>query len=106
MACVMRWFVAKIRYIGINLKHQYCEPTSNACDAVTCQTIKERLGELDSLDCMIHTVPSVLRKERLVLLGSEVDKPSKFFIRTLNGAEYIELDITKIEALRIDDLII
>ena len=41
-----------------------------------------------------------------VMLGSEVDKPLKILINTSNVAEYIELDIQHIKALRIDDPII
>ena len=40
------------------------------------------------------------------LLNSEVDKPYDVFIKTSNAAEYIELDIQKIEAPRIDDPLI
>ena len=36
----------------------------------------------------------------------EVNKLSKFSIKTLNAVEYIELDIQNNEALVIDDLII
>ena len=41
-----------------------------------------------------------------VLLCSEVDKPSEFFIKTSNAEEYIEWDIQKIEAPRIENHII
>ena len=40
------------------------------------------------------------------LLGFEVDKPSKFSIKTLSAMEYIESDIQNIEAPRTDDHII
>ena len=40
------------------------------------------------------------------MLDFEVDKPSKFCIKTSNAAEYIESDVQKILAPRIDDLII
>ena len=40
------------------------------------------------------------------MLGSEVDKALKILINTSNAAEYIELDIQHIEALRIDNPII
>ena len=40
------------------------------------------------------------------MLGFDVDKLSKFFIKTSNAAEYIELDIQNIKAPRIDDPII
>ena len=40
------------------------------------------------------------------MLGSEADKPSEFLIKTSNVAEYINLDIQNIKALRIDNLII
>ena len=40
------------------------------------------------------------------LMGSEVDKPSKFLIKTLNAAEYIESDIQKNEVPRTGDHII
>ena len=40
------------------------------------------------------------------MLGYEVDKPSKFLIKTLNATEYIESDIQKIEIPRINDHII
>ena len=40
------------------------------------------------------------------MLGSEVDKPSKIFIKTSNATEYIELYIQNIEAPRTDDTII
>ena len=39
-------------------------------------------------------------------LRFEVDKPSNFFIKTLNAPEYIESDIRNTEPLRIDDPII
>ena len=42
----------------------------------------------------------------LVLLRSEVDKPSKILIKTLNAAEYIELDIQNIQTPRTYDRII
>ena len=42
----------------------------------------------------------------LGLLGSKVDKPSKFLIIILNAVEYIESDIQKIHVPRIDDEII
>ena len=41
-----------------------------------------------------------------LLLGPEIDKPSKILIKISNAAEYIELDIQNIEAERIDDPII
>ena len=41
-----------------------------------------------------------------LILGFEVDKPSKFFIKTLNTMKYIELNIKNMEAPRIDDPII
>ena len=40
------------------------------------------------------------------LIGFEVDKPSKIFIKTSNVIEYVELDFQNIKALRTDDLII
>ena len=40
------------------------------------------------------------------MLGSEVDKPSKLLIKTLNAVEYIELDIQNTEPPRTDDPII
>ena len=40
------------------------------------------------------------------MLGSEINKPFIFFIKTMNAVEYIELDVQNIEALRIDDPII
>ena len=40
------------------------------------------------------------------MLGSEVDKPSKILIKTLNAAKYIESDIQNIEAPKTDDPII
>ena len=46
------------------------------------------------------------RMSMKVLLGSEVDKPSKILIKTSNAVEYIELDIQDIEAPRTDDPII
>ena len=39
----------------------------------------------------------------LIMLGFEVDKPLNFFIKTLNAAEYIELDVQNIEELRKND---
>ena len=42
----------------------------------------------------------------LLLLGSEVDKLSKIFIKTSNAAENIESDIQNTELPRTDDLII
>ena len=42
----------------------------------------------------------------LLVLGSEVDKPSKILIKTLNAAKYIELNIQNIKAPRIYNLII
>ena len=42
----------------------------------------------------------------MLVLGFEVDKPSKFFIKTSNVAEYIEWNIQNIEAPIIDDPII
>ena len=39
-------------------------------------------------------------------MGFEVNKPSNFFINTLNAMEYIKYDIQIIEAQRIDDPII
>ena len=39
-------------------------------------------------------------------MGSKVDKPSKFFIKTLNAVEYIESYFQNIEAPRTDDSII
>ena len=43
---------------------------------------------------------------KIRVLGSKIDRPSNFFIKTSNAAEYIELDIQNIEALRIDNPII
>ena len=40
------------------------------------------------------------------MLGSEVYKPFKILIKTLNAMEYIESDIQNIEALRKNDPII
>ena len=40
------------------------------------------------------------------LMGSEVDKPSKFLIKVTNASDDIESDIQNIEAPRVDDLII
>ena len=40
------------------------------------------------------------------MLDFEVDKPSKFCIKTSNAAEYIESDVKNILAPIIDDLII
>ena len=42
----------------------------------------------------------------LILLGSEVDKPSNILIKISSIAEYIESDIQNIEASKIDDPII
>ena len=39
-----------------------------------------------------------------MLLGSEVDKPSKILIKTSNAAKYIEPDIQNTKAQRIDVL--
>ena len=39
----------------------------------------------------------------LLVLGFEVDKPSKILIKTLNAVEYIESDVQHIEAPRTDD---
>ena len=41
---------------------------------------------------------------RSIFLGSNVNKPSKILIKTLNTTKYIELDVQNIEAPRIDDL--
>ena len=41
-----------------------------------------------------------------VMLGSEVNTPSKILIKTSNTVEYIKYDIQNIEALRIDDPVI
>ena len=57
---------------------------------------------------------SILHKEALEfegshgwrLLGSQVDKPSKFLIKTSNAREYLKSDIQNIEAPIIDDPII
>ena len=46
------------------------------------------------------------KKYLFFVLGSEVDKPSKILIKTLNALEYIKSDIQNIEEPRIDDLII
>ena len=43
---------------------------------------------------------------RWILLDFEVDKRSKFFIKTSNTIEYIESDVQNIEASSIDDPII
>ena len=40
------------------------------------------------------------------MLGSEIDKPSEIFIKTLNVLEYIESNIPEFEAPRTNDPII
>ena len=73
--------------------------TSIASDEIK----RQRLHNASSLQgvhvgCKKHTMYGVL--------GSKVDKPSEFLIKTLNAAEYIESDIQNIEAPRIDNPII
>ena len=50
------------------------------------------------IGCKKHTMYGVL--------GSKIDKPFEFFIKTLNAAKYIESDTQNIEAPRIDNPII
>ena len=52
------------------------------------------------------TIELIKKVVKMNWLGSEVDKPSKILIKTLNAVEYIELDIQNTEATRVYDHLI
>ena len=47
-----------------------------------------------------------IEDESIEMLGSEVNKPSKFLIKTSNTTKYIESDVQNIEVPRTNDPII